>query len=513
MFRKQKPGWFGKQLKQNIEALRAGDTSRIPFVFCVFSEKHAPSKLMAAKALNEAMATLSFNDMARIDIQMRQSHSMQWGIAWDQLEINDFFTTQMDSDERRAISIFASFNSNGFIREKAVQAMKNQGGTLAYIILRLNDWVSQVQQAASDAFAYRLQCLSEGELFSALTAAEKLKRSGRGSHHENINRFLIVLTSRAHAQDLMAGLQSNDITTRRFCTDALLDISPPKTELALEQLTCEPDPFLRAMIFKRLNSLGQNVDSVVGAFLCDKHPINRILALHYLVAAGGSGTLNIAQNLLLDRSGKVREAARHIIQKQTPAFDFRGFYRSFIDEALAVAIDELGKIGLLCDAEEIAGYIGAAGISVVKSAMASLMRLNSQKYGPMITEMLGDNRASIVKTARNLVLKYGRPDYERTREIFHKTASGNTRSKCADILFTAPKWQRLIYILEAISRDDEQMRKKAFEAVNRWRFDFNRSFTVPSNSQQTEIRRLIHELNGVLSDRMERELLFFLPSR
>ena len=505
-----KPNLFGVQLKRNVKALRDGDRSRLPWIFCVFTENHARSKLLAAKALRDAIDSFSFKDITRIEEQVRQTSSMTWGINWHALDIAGFFTFQMDDADRRAVCIFASFNPNGFIREKAVHMLQEFDGTLPYILLRLNDWVSQVRQTASAAFSFRLQRLSKGELLTALPFAEKLKGAGRGDHDVYIQRISSVLTAPEHAQDLRLGLDNANVKTRRICTDALFSASPPKVELALERLYSEPEPFLRAGIFQKLNNLGQRMDDAAGVFLNDKYPLNRILAFQYIQDTGHDRVWDIAVKLLLDRSSMIREAAQNALTRQNPTFDFRAFYRGNLTQYPAIAINELGGNGIQSDTEEISEYLEDERGRVVKSAMAALMRLDSEKYSPVITEMLADARPGIVKTARNLIVKHGRPDFERVWEILQNTPWEDTQSKCTDILFTATKWPRLIYMLEALVRNDAHSKAKALDGIKRWVFHFNRSFVIPSSEQSMKIRSLIMALPGVLSPGLERELLFLV---
>jgi hypothetical protein len=138
------------------------------------------------------------------------------------------------------------------------------------------------------------------------------------------------------------------------------------------------------------------------------------------------------------------------------------------------------------------------------------MRLDGEKYKSKITEMLDDARAGIVKTARDLVMKTGLPDFEKVKEIFTDTAYMNTKLKCLDILFTAPKWPGIIYMLEAASYDDRQIREKSVDAIDRWLFRFNRSFVLPTPNQAEYIKELIRARGKVLSPKKEKELLFLL---
>ncbi|MCL2349001.1 MAG: hypothetical protein FWC50_12180 [Planctomycetaceae bacterium] len=510
MFWWQRRSWFVDHLEQNIAALNNGDHSRIPWIFCVFSEKHNPSKLAAARALDEILGTFSFNDIVRIDEQMRQTTSMEWSIDWGALDINSFLTPRMSISERRAVIIFASFNPNGYIREKAVQMMKDYDGTLPYILLRQNDWVPQVREAASAAFTHRLQHLSDGEILDALPYADKLIRSTRGSHSEFTNRFFAVLAAKEY--DLMMGLKSTEIRTRRICIDVLFAVPCLNTMLAFERLACEPDPFLRAVIFRNLKSRGVKMDEVICQFLNDKYPMNRMLAFQYLRDTRAGNLYEITGKLLLDKNAEVREFAQNAMREQAPEFDYHDFYLNHLHSSPVAAIYGLSEKGLPSDTEEIAAYLHDSRIGVVKSAMTSLMRLNREEYGPTITDMLDDARAGIVKTARNLILKNGQPNYDRVKEIFHTTSFVHTRFKCMDILFTASKWSRLIHILETMFNSEEAIKKKALVSLSHWLFYFNRSYALPNEAQMAEIRKLIDLLSGTIPPDTEKVLLFTLSS-
>ena len=517
------PGWFGKQLEENIRALRQGDKIRIAWILCVFTENHEQSRLLAARALRDTLDTLSFNEIVCIDRQIRQTTSMEWSIDWCGLDVNSFFTSQMDTQDKRALIVFSSFNPNGYIREQAVKAMQDYDMTLPFIILRQNDWVLQVRQAASMAYAYRMQRLSGGELLAALPFAEKLNRGSRGAHDEFAGLFFTALTSPEHSQDLIHGLRSKEIRTRRICIDALFRVNPPKTELAFAHLVYESEPFLRATIFRKLNSLGQDLNDVIRAFLQDKYPLNRLLAFQYILEkdksiegnAFAGHAFDVAQRLLLDKNAMVRAAAQQTVQEQEPQFDFHGFYLDNLDKNTAAAISGLGEKGHALDAVVLNEYLSDARVSVVKSTMVTLVKLDEDNSIHVITEKLDDSRAGITKTAGKLVMKAKLPNYERVREIFFATTYKHTKLKCLDILFSAPKWSGILFMLETLSSNDEHIREKSFTAITGWLFRFNRSFSSPSEEQVVRIKQMIQKHNEesppILPLSVQKELLFTLP--
>jgi len=155
-------------------------------------------------------------------------------------------------------------------------------------------------------------------------------------------------------------------------------------------------------------------------------------------------------------------------------------------------------------------YLGDSRTAVVRAAMVSLIRLNSEKYLSQIIEMLGDSRVGIVKVAQQLIIKYGVPDYNRIQEIFHSTEFEYVKIKCVAILLSAPKWQSLIYMLEALSCTMEDIRKLTIQAIDEWLFKFNKSFTEATMQQKETARQLIDFQGELLPPSVKKELLFVL---
>ena len=510
MFWNKNQGWFGKQLDENIRALNNGDLSKIPWVFCVFSESHSPSKVSASIALRDTLSKLQFSDIIRIDEQMRQTTSMEWSINWCKLKVENFLTPTMNINDRRAVIVFASFNPNGFIREQAVRMMSEYSGTLPYIILRQNDWVIQVRQAAIKAFSERLRKPSTGEILIALPFVEKLRWSKRSSHEEYIKSFFDKLTSLEHKEDLFQGLQSENVQTRKICVQVLLDSPYLDFEQALQVLKREPDPFLRKIVYEKLCLLGQDMTEYSHIFLHDKYPTNRMLALQYLYDVNKHSVLPLAKEMLLDKSAVVRELSRKIVQEYELNFKISLFYLEHIENDTAAAILGLGETGQKTDADIAGKYLNDPRIAVVRATMSSLMRLDSKKFLPRIIEMLSDSRIGVVKTAQHLIMKYGVADYTRIQEIFFSTEYNHVKIKCANILFSAPKWQSLIYMLEALACEMEDVRKLTIQAVNDWLIKFNKSFAKATSQQKETAHNLIYSHGEHLSAPIKRELQFML---
>lgn len=510
MFWNKKRTWYSEHLDENIQALNEGDLRRIPLIFCVFSGDDTNDKLLAAKALNKALKGFGFDDIIRMDLQMRQTTSMEWSINWREQKLDNFFTASMNAEERQAVLIFASFNPNGFIREKSVWKLSEYDGSLPYIILRQNDWVLQVRQTASESFDKRMQNLSKGEILAALPYAEKLKWSSRGSHGEYTQKFFDKLASQEHREDLLNGLRSHNIRTRRICISAMFESSQTDIELALNQLKNDPEPFLRTILFEKIRNTGRDMKEPSYIMLKDKFARNRALALQYLFENQAEDIYDISVKALLDTDVYIRTLARSIVKQHISDFDFQAFYLVKIEQFGVPAILGLGETGQAEDCGFILKYLDDNRISIVRATLISLMRLNNEKYEKLITEKLSDSRIGVIKTAQKLFIKYDLADFSRVFEIFKETPYEHTKIKCMAILFNASKWERLIYMLEALSDVEESVRQIAWLSIQRWVFAFNRSFTQVSKKQKEEIQMLIEKQREKLSDSLVKELLFLL---
>jgi hypothetical protein len=78
--KKGKAGWRGSKLNEYGMMLQTDDYSVIPWIFCALAENCSTSKTAAARMLSNALDKLTFDNLASIDRQMRQTTSMEWSV-------------------------------------------------------------------------------------------------------------------------------------------------------------------------------------------------------------------------------------------------------------------------------------------------------------------------------------------------------------------------------------------------------------------------------------------------
>lgn len=506
----KKQNFFSSSLDSHIQDFYAGDLRALAKIFCVFSENISTQKLKASQVLNEALISSSFDDICKIDIQMRETTSMEWNIDWKTLKIENFITKQMSKDEQRAVLIFSSFNPNGYIREQALKLLVFYEETLPYLVLRLNDWVYNVRQTALTMFSKRLVEATDEELINTLPFLHKLQKSKRGDNF--IISSLMQDKFCANEKLLEKGLANSDVRTRKTCLSFISNTSLPKTALLLKHIKKESDPFVRRMIFQILFKENIKIEELSKQFLKDKYPANRLLALQYLYDYNIDLAFIKAYQMLLDRNLQVRILSREIIKTIKKTDNFHQFYLENLSSNTTIAVYGLGEVGCKEDCYIIEPYLKNSKTAVVRAAMISLMHLDSEKYITLITEMLYSEHSSIVNTAFMLLKKYKDYDYKKILEAYQEIDYENAKIKCALLLFQASKWKTLLYILTIIGSNYEKLEAICQAQLSRWLLLYNNSFQSLSKKDSEEIKILINIKKPFLTSKIEKELIFLLKN-
>ncbi|WMJ22427.1 hypothetical protein RBG61_10575 [Paludicola sp. MB14-C6] len=506
MIFKKKLSFYSSNLDCYIKNLKEGDLGYLSFIFCVFSEDSDKHKLKAAQVLNEILNELSFDDLCRTDIRMRETTSMEWSINWRALNIKDFITKEMSENEKRAVLIFASFNPNGYIREQAIKALLAHKETLSFILLRCNDWVYQVRQSALLLLSKRLINASDGEIVNALPLMEKLRRSERCEYSSILS--IVVSTFDSDKSLIEKGLNSNDVRARRFCISILGNMPKVDGKCLLTHIRHEQDPFLRQMVFQLLLKTNVNLEELSKQFLKDKYPPNRILALQFLYDYKTDIAIDVSENMLMDKNAQVRALARSIISKSERIIDVRQLYIDNLSADAVVSLLGLGEVGIRDDCNLIETYLVNDCISIIRAAMSALMRLDSATFISHITEMLLSEHVGVVKTATLLLKNNKGYDFERIFQLQGTSSNENTKVKCATLLFLSSKWQSLIYSLTLLDSDYEKLEILCHAQINRWISSYNRSYAVSSENEKQRIKELLIEKKTFLTPEIENQLFF-----
>ncbi len=490
--------FHSNRLALYMKYLKNGNTLYLKYIFCVFAESSKKHKLTAAKVIAEYLDTLSVDELWRAEKQMRDASSIEWSIDWRKYKLKNIILPQMAANEAWAVTAFASFCSNGYMREDAVKALVQYENSLPIIALRLGDWVSEVRESSEAAFLARTALAAPEELISAFVILEKSKGSLRASF-EKINTA--IAERLAHDSALISfALSRRDVRTRKFCIFLLCRNAYENKELLLAHIKREKDPFLRKAIFSALLHSGTEIESLFPLMLADKYPANRVFAIANMPHS------DEIYKMLFDTNASVRAFARAAIEENAQGQDFLAIYKSAITERTKCAIAGIGDIGSPQDAAEIEHFLEHPHAPICRAAAIALMRLDAEKYAPAVAEKLISENESVFAICTKLLRKYKILDFTRINEIFGQIKNGQAKLRCLSLLFLAPKWRRLIYILTYRHGESEEIRAACEHALALWFEHFNRSYTAATHEEKAEICRLIAREDGEIRARIE----FFL---
>ena len=129
----------------------------LPFVFAGKSDIAAA----AATAVHKLLLGTPVKELAGLDSALRQrspysgDHFYEWHkVSPEQLGLLERF-----GDASVSLLGMASFHQSGYVREAALKRLDliTSGAELPFLILRLNDWVSNVRDTAYEAIRTRLE--------------------------------------------------------------------------------------------------------------------------------------------------------------------------------------------------------------------------------------------------------------------------------------------------------------------------------------------------------------------
>lgn len=400
-----------------------------------------------------------------------------------------------------------SFHPSGYVREDAVKALANarDGGELRFLLLRLNDWVEPVRARAYAAVLDRLR-----HEYAALFAESfvLVVRAARGQRIDGaalLERLARLFASDAARGRVLALVQRGPGRTARALVRFLLDRVPSLHAELIATAASSDDALVRVWITAAVKDM-----ATLQRLTRDPSPAVRRAALIALPAADAAPHLERA---VLDRSGAVREIARHLLGKR----DVAAAYRDALPAAatprkLTTAIAGLAETGTAADAELIAPYLSHGAPSVRRTAVKAVMRLAGDRFADRIAAMLNDPAPSVSAAARNAVRKHA-PALDAAQLMgLAASQARHVRLNALHAIAALPKWQSIAPLLRAAADPDEEVAAVAERYVEAWNRNFNRTQAMPTKREAEDVRAALAAGRDALNPRTVDEIAFAVRS-
>jgi hypothetical protein len=474
----------------------------------------------AAAAIHRYLAGLSPRDLVALDAEVRTvSWWSQEGSAWRSLSTRDVADLYDSGLHPAAVLGVASFHPNGRLRAAAVEQLGRvaDGSELPFLLVRLNDWVAPVREAAYARMGGRLTPAYAPHLVRSLWLVTRLERCGRADHEALVARAMGVLRAPESRPALREGVHSPDRWLRRGCYGLLLETPGDDTREILEEALADEDALIRLWAAQRVDRFvaGEALRRIVDGLLRDPFMGARREGLRMLVGHFPDEAEADLRRALLDRHPTIREIARFDLRQRDMA-DFRGFYRAAAERAagpeLRAALAGLGETGTAEDAPLAERFLGNPLPGVRRAAVGALARLAPEASVPRFLDALRDRNAGVSRAGRLALAPHaGRVGAERLGTVAEEEgAATHVRIHALSLLAGLSKWEGIPWLVRACAAGDERVAGAARQHVRRWIDRFNRSFTKPTGPQLERMTAAIDQVGPALPREQERVMRFYM---
>ncbi|MDQ3480115.1 MAG: HEAT repeat domain-containing protein, partial [Actinomycetota bacterium] len=158
-----------------------------------------------------------------------------------------------------------SSHVSGYVREAGVHALAGvqDGRELPFLLIRLNDWVQPVREAAKHAVAGRIRLEYAAHFVRCLPLVDRLQNQSREDHKRVCEAILRLLRSADARPALRSGIASPDRRTRRLAFRLLVETPADDQLMVLQDASVSHDTVVRLWAARVLRQ------RLEGQALCD----------------------------------------------------------------------------------------------------------------------------------------------------------------------------------------------------------------------------------------------------
>ncbi len=484
--------------------------------FVVFKDENVSQK--AATVIDFLLKCLSVNDIIWFGRYLRQrtAYLSYYGNGWHNLKPQEIDFYKYYPDCQVSLLILLSLHNNGYIREEAVRRLGliEDGREIPYILLRLNDWVSQVRVAAYEVITNKINLENASHFIASICMVASLARFKRFDHSCVIDSIHSLLTKREVYGSIKDALRSDDVYTRRELYKIFLKPERLFFDEIVERGTRDSDIIVRFRTIKSLKSISDLalIKQYLASLEDDPFMPNRREVLSLYLDLFPDVADEKLYNALFDHHPSIRQWARYYLSQRNKT-DFPKIYREEIKEPsekkLVGTISGLGEVGSKDDARLIVGYTAHRMSKVRKLSIRAIVRLDSENHRDLFKTMVNDDSPRVSIEAALALIQCGHQTiFAELWDLFERTEKSHVRKSILMMASRLSKWESVFYFIKAIASPDEAISMIGDNHLNRWLYDFNRSYIKPTREQKCRIENAI-QMHEKSIGRERKELIEF----
>lgn len=494
------------RLSYCISLINEGHGSYLASVFYYLSSKDCEVVMKAAIAIADYMREQNVKSILQLNERFRSHSYIEYSMDWSNLDLDRLAEIIDDPVIFNWILRLGTFHSNGYFREKCIRRLKSDSASYIYLLLRLNDWVKEVRDAARDACS-DLSGLDLEDLINCLAAFEKLRRSGR-KDITVFNRFDELISRRIceFGPEINRNLiRKYDSVTRRALYKILIDnriLSKSEISILLandRDVQCQMS--IMILFVKQYELSVEELDELIN----HKSIMVQRKAIEQKYAMLGKSWDGL-ENKLLSPSANIRETVRYIYNK-SGGFDSRSYYIEHLyNSDVKICILGIGETGKPEDKDILLKYLDDSRTGVVKNTLHALGMLCGHKLADLFWKYLTDERQTVALQAYREIRTYNiRYGAEKIFRLFMNADSELIKRKLAYMLISEQYWDRIPFVLMLFNYDDADIRY-VIRLGARWKS----SYYLLSEQQASRIREILDDEQYQIPDSVRRDVLFNL---
>lgn len=481
--------------------------------FTIASDRNVAAA--AARAVHKLASVIDATEINQLapSLHYGPTYSLE-SHNWYHLCRSKFAVFEDFGDAATSLFALASFHHNGYVRETAIEKLSliKTGFEVPFLILRLNDWVPEVRDAAYHEIRSRLTPEYCRHLIANLPLIGRLKHAGRVDHTPLINAVHELLQSDECRSVLFESLKSTDRQIRRACFKLAMDAPHSNLQQILTLALADNDTVIRQRAAQKISATLE--PEIVELFL-DRLKHDRLMtvrreALRIAVKTNAPDVVEQLHTGLLDPHTSIREECRYHLRKVAP-MDVAAFYREHLEAGreLYSAISGLGETGRSDDDRLIVPYASHQTSKIRRSAIKALATLNAKAHLDLFMNALEDEVPAISHHALRALSRHtSMLRASRVWALFVSTPRPHVKRNALLLIEKFSKWESISYLVRALGETDEDIVDRSGRAVRDWPGSFNRDFSTPSSEQLARFRDALKKY-GELIDEQTRALLWF----
>lgn len=369
----------------------------------------------------------------------------------------------------------ASFHYSGYVRGAAVLELASleTGKELPYLLIRLNDWVPEVRQAATQAVAARMKPEYAGHFLHSISLVFQLRNGGRVDK-QFIDGICSLLKRPENWEILQQGMSAKDQAIRRISFQLAFETEPGVSTSILRMAMADPDAVTRCQaVWHGLSQVNmEDLPEVLRPMLSDRYMPIRREALCCLAQKRPELAKEPLRAALLDKHAAMREAARHFLAIADIG-DVRDFYAQTLQREdkkhIFASICGLGETGSKSDVNLIIPFVGATLSRLRRAAVYAIAKLDFGEHLTTFVKCVADEKPSVSQEAYKALLKEPSAiPLEQLEQMFKDDVNLHVRRNALGLIIHMGKWRRLPTILMACVDANAQIAEMGTAALHKW---------------------------------------------